>query len=308
MSVTNQSVHAERAEPKAAGPERSTARRYLPRRAAVLPVVAVVVMVAVWELVVKLFHVSQLTLPAPIDVIRRMVSAHSQLITNSWPTLWAIVDGFLLAVGVGLVLAICIAYSKILRELLYPLLVASQVIPKIAIAPVFVIWLGVGSGPKVLMAFLISFFPIAIDAIAGFAAVRPASVQLLKSMGANPIQEFWRLRLPQALPQIFAGLKVGITFAVVGEVVGEFVGSQNGLGYVLVTAQGTLNSVLVFAAIGYLVIIGAILYIIIEVAEKLLVGRRMSSGAQPGRRRPAGDARRQPAPIPGAQSLTRPEE
>ena len=131
-----------------------------------------------------------------------------------------------------------IYYSKFLERTIYPSLVASQTVPKVAIAPLLVIWFGWGIWPKIIVAFLIAFFPIVIDTVVGLKATQPEMIYLVRSMGATRMQIFWKVSLPNALPNIFGGLKVAITLAVVGAVIGEFVASDHGLGYVLVVSQG----------------------------------------------------------------------
>jgi len=195
------------------------------------------------------------------------------------PTLQNILWGFALAVVFSLVLAPLMVYSRTLYRIAYPLVVLSQVVPKVALAPLFIIWFGFGNGSKIVMAFLISFFPIFIDALGGLKSVRPGSVLLFRSMGSSKFTEFFKLRLPHSLPQLFAGLKVGMAFAVVGAIVAEFVGADKGLGYVLVTARGTLNTELVFAAIAYLVVLGGILYLVVEAVEWLLLRQRKGGHA-----------------------------
>jgi NitT/TauT family transport system permease protein len=165
-------------------------------------------------------------------------------------------------------------YSKWFRRSIYPILLTAQVLPKVALAPLFIVWFGFGLLPKVLMTFLISFFPIVIDSLTGLNSVRPESLMLLRSMGASRWQAFWKVRLPSALPSMFGGFKIAITFAVVGTVVAEFVGSDHGLGYILVLARGNLDTVTVFAAILWLVAIAFLYYFAVELLEWLLVKGR----------------------------------
>src|SRR4029077_12604985 len=167
----------------------------------------------------------------------------------------AIIIGFGVAVLVGIPAATLMIYSEWFRRSVYPILLTAQVLPKVALAPLFIVWFGFGLLPKVLMTFLISFFPIVIDTLTGLNSVRPESLMLIRSMGGTRWQSFWKIRLPGALPSIFGGFKVAITFAVVGTIVAEFVGSDHGLGYILVLARGNLDTVTVFAAILWLIAI-----------------------------------------------------
>jgi NitT/TauT family transport system permease protein len=248
------------------------------------PVLTLAAIVAVWHVVVASGRVPEYLVPAPGDVAGRIVSGWRLFVTHSVPTLTAITGGFFGAILIGLPLSVAMVYSKVFQRTVYPLLVGSQVVPKIALAPIFVVWFGFGMSSKMLMAFLIAFFPVVIAATAGLAATRPQSIMLIRSMGGGIWQEFWAVRWPMALPSIFAGLKVSVTLAVVGAIVGEFVGSDNGLGYLLVLARGAFDSVTIFAVIVWLSVLGLLYYSVVEIAERLLV---------PGpanRRRPGRDA------------------
>jgi NitT/TauT family transport system permease protein len=210
-------------------------------------------------------------LPSPTAILNEMTGDFDRYWAASVPTLSAIVIGFVLSVLVAVPLAIAMVYSKLLERALYPLLILSQVVPKVAIAPLFIIWFGFGEAPKILMVVLISFFPLVVDAAVGFQASRPESLMLVRSMGASRWQAFWKIRFPWALPSIFAGAKVAITLAVVGAVVAEFVGADNGLGVLITQARGNLDTVAVFAGIGYLSLMGLVLFAIVGLLERLLV-------------------------------------
>jgi NitT/TauT family transport system permease protein len=153
----------------------------------------------------------------------------------------------------------------------YPLLVFSQSIPKVAIAPLFVVWFGFGIFPKIISAFLLGFFPVVVSTVMGFKSVEPDMIDLARSMGGSRLQTFFKISLPQALPAIFSGLKVSITLAVVGAVVGEFVGSNSGIGYVLQVANGNFDLPLMFAALVVLSSIGVLLFAAIDVVERLMI-------------------------------------
>lgn len=192
----------------------------------------------------------------------------------------AVVAGFLVATVVGIPLAILIVVSNTLSRLLYPPTVAIQAIPKIALAPLFVVWFGFGTMPKIAVAFLISFFPIMIDTIAGLRSIDPGMLQLARSMGAAPHRVFMKLRLPNALPMIFSGLKVASTLAVVGALTGEFVGSDRGLGYVLLQASGNLNTALLFAALIILSVLALAFFYLIELCERIMIPWHVSQRSQ----------------------------
>lgn len=236
-----------------------------------LPLVLLAVVVGLWEAAVTVGGVHQYLLPGPGTVLSRMVMGWDDFLGPAVPTIIAIVVGFAAAVVIAVLIAVAMVYSSIVRRALYPLLIVAQVVPKVALAPLFIIWFGFGESPKILMVTLICFFPIVIDSVVGLSAARPESLMLVRSMGASRWQAFWKIRWPWALPNIFAGIKVGITLAIVGAVVAEFVGANQGLGVVLVTARGNLDSVTVFAAIGWLTIIGLVLFALVTVAERFAV-------------------------------------
>jgi NitT/TauT family transport system permease protein len=192
-------------------------------------------------------------------------------------TVISITTGFLLAVVFGVPVATCMVYWSLFRRAIQAILVTAQVLPKVALAPLFIVWFGFGMLPKVLITFLICFFPIVIDTVIGLNSVRPENLMLIRSMGGNRWQSFWKIRLPSALPSMFGGLKVAVTFAVVGTLVAEFVGSDTGLGYVLMLARGNLESPTVFACIMWLVIIGFVSYYSVELTERVVLRNR---GAQ----------------------------
>ncbi|MDL4771687.1 MULTISPECIES: ABC transporter permease [Thermomonosporaceae] len=241
-----------------------------------LPAVLVVVLVALWQAVVSFGSVEEYVLPAPGAVLGKMFGDFSLFAEQSVPTIVAIFVGFALAIVIALPIAVAMVYSEIVRRAVYPLLIIAQVVPKVAVAPLFIIWFGFGQLPKVLMVALICFFPIVIDSLVGFRAARPESLMLVRSMGAGRWQAFWKVRWPWALPSIFAGIKVGITLAVVGAVVAEFVGADKGLGVLLMTARGDMDSLTVFASIAWLTVIGFILFILVEVLERVLLPGRKS--------------------------------
>ncbi|MGI5323882.1 ABC transporter permease [Actinomadura nitritigenes] len=268
---------SERPPARARAARRPAGKRFLESRAAdwVLPLILVAIIVAVWQAVCSSGSVEEYVLPAPGDVVRKMFGDFGTFADQSVPTIVAIFAGFALAVVVALPIAVAMVYSGVARRAIYPLLIIAQVVPKVAIAPLFIIWFGFGQLPKVLMVALICFFPVVIDSLVGFRAARPESLMLVRSMGASRWQAFWKVRWPWALPSIFAGVKVGITLAVVGAVVAEFVGADKGLGVLLITARGDMDSLTVFASIAWLTVIGFVLFVLVEVLERVLLpGKR----------------------------------
>jgi NitT/TauT family transport system permease protein len=200
-----------------------------------------------------------------------MTTEWSMLLRHSSVTLVETVAGFLVACGLGLVVAVAIAYSKTLDKALYPLVLFAQVIPKIAIAPVLLIWLGTELAPKVVLAALISFFPVVIAGVAGLRSTDPELLDLSSTMGASRWKTFRKIRFPNALPHLMAGFKVAVTLAVVGAVVGEFAGGSDGLGHVLQSANGNLDAPLLFAVLVLMSVIGILLFVVVETAEALLI-------------------------------------
>ena len=182
-----------------------------------------------------------------------------------------ILAGFFLSILIGVPLAVVIVYSPTAESFLYPPMVASQAIPKVAIAPLFIVWMGYGLAPKIWIAFLIAFFPIVIDTVVGLRSIHPAMLQLGRSMGGSSFKVFLKLRLPSALPNVFAGMKVAITLAVVGAITGEFVGSQSGLGYLMTSASGQMDVPLVFAVLTTISFIAMILFFAVELIENVSI-------------------------------------
>jgi NitT/TauT family transport system permease protein len=240
----------------------------------ITPSLSLLFCLVAWEAAVRYFDVPIYLVPAPSQIIGQLWVSYPQFLVATFASVISIVIGFGLAVIVGIPAATMMIYSKIFRRSVYPILLTAQVLPKVALAPLFIVWFGFGLLPKVLMTFLISFFPIVIDSLIGLNSVRPESLMLLRSMGATRWQAFWKVRLPTALPSIFGGLRVAITFAVVGTIVAEFVGSDSGLGYILVVARGNLDTLTVFAAILWLIALGFLFYFAVELAERLCVKGR----------------------------------
>jgi NitT/TauT family transport system permease protein len=239
--------------------------------AALVPIFSLLATILIWEAIVRLFKVPVYILPPPSAIFHTAIAQHQYLFKHALSTSWAILLGFTWAFALGIPLATVMTFSPPLHRAIYPLLIVAQVLPKVALAPLFIVWFGFGMIPKVVMTFLIALFPIVIDTLAGLSTVRPESLMLLRSMGATRSQSFWKVRLPTALPHIFSGLKIAMTFAVVGAIVAEFVASDSGLGYVLVDARANLDMVMVFAAIIWLIALGFMFYYVVEFAERLFV-------------------------------------
>jgi NitT/TauT family transport system permease protein len=235
------------------------------------PLVTLVAMVVVWELAVALFRVPEYILPTPRGIAASMVKEWRYLALHTWITVQEVLLGFAMAVGVGIPIAMAIVYSPVVERAIYPLLVGSQSVPKIAIAPLLIFWAGLGLFPKVLVAFLISFFPIIIDTVVGLRSVEPEMLHLARSMGAGAGRTFLKIRFPSALPNIFAGLKVAVTLAVVGAIVGEFIQADRGLGYALLQANAVMDTRLGFAAIIVLSAVGIAMFVAVDLIERRLI-------------------------------------
>ena len=232
------------------------------------PVLLVVLLIALWQVAIWLFRIPPYLIPAPGKVVGQLVEQWPTLLRQAVPTTWATLGGFALSIAFGIPMALVIAYSRTVESYVYPLLVFSQSVPKIAIAPLFVVWFGFGLIPKVISAFMLGFFPVVVSTVMGFKSVDADMIDLARSMKASRLATFMRISLPQALPSIFAGLKVSVTLAVVGAVVGEFVGSNSGLGYLLQIANGTFDLPLMFAALTVLSGIGVLLFVAVDAVER----------------------------------------
>ena len=244
------------------------------------PVVTTLLVLAAWEYLSRVVGVAAYLLPPPSQVLVALVQDWHVIYLNMRPTVLAILAGFALSVAIGVPAAVIIVFSRFAERVLYPPMVASQAIPKVAIAPLFIVWMGYGLMPKVWIAFLIAFFPVVIDTVVGLRSVPPEMLQLGRSMGGGTLRVFLKLRLPSALPNIFAGMKVAITLAVVGAITGEFVGSQAGLGYLLTSASGQMDTALVFAVLLTISVIAIILFAIVETVERVAIPWHASMRSQ----------------------------
>lgn len=235
------------------------------------PVVFVIAVVLVWWLVTEMKWVPPFIIPSPADTWAAFADNAAYLAQHTWVTTYETLVGFVIAVVVGLFVAVVMVYSRGLEQTLYPVILFAQVIPKIAIAPLFIVWLGFGMEPKILVAVLMAFFPVVISGLAGLRSVDPEILQLTSTMGAGRWRTFSKVRLPAALPELLSGLKVAATLAVTGAVVGEFVGANEGLGYVILQANGNLDTAMLFAALIIMSLMGVLLFAIIQIAERFLI-------------------------------------
>ncbi len=242
---------------------------WLRRRAA--PLLVFALLFVVWEGAVHLTGIKEYLLPPPSKVWTEFLKRYETVMGGAWVTTQEIIAGYLLAVVVSIPLALAVAYSRFVENAIYPVVVFLQIIPKIAIAPLFIIWFGFGFTPKLLLVFLLSFFPIVVASIAGFKSVDPEIMDFARTTGAGAWKMFFKIRLPQALPDIFTGLKVGAALSATAAVVAEFVASDRGLGYLLLQYNGNLDTPMVFAIIVLLSLIGLAVYYVVEIIERIAI-------------------------------------
>jgi NitT/TauT family transport system permease protein len=235
------------------------------------PLVGIICFLLGWQLVVVVFKMPPYLLPTPGAIAHSFIDNLPLLIKNGWITTYEMLAGYALAVVVALPLAIAITSSQRFNEFVMPTMLFFQIVPKVAIAPLCLVGFGVGPTPKILVAFLISFFPIVIDAAVGLRSMSGEMVDLARSMGSTRWQVFAQFRLPTSLPYLFSGLKVAATLAIAGTVVGEFVGADKGLGYLLLVTNSNMETALMFATIVALTIIGLVFYYLVELLETFLI-------------------------------------
>lgn len=235
------------------------------------PIVLIVAALVLWQIYTVAFNVPDYLLPGPVSIWRSAVDQHDLLIQNTWPTVEVAVAGFLIALILGLGLAIAIRYSRLLELALYPIVIASQAVPTVALASILVVLLGFTILPKLIVVCLICFFPITVNAVDGFKSVDPDLVNLMRTFGAGRWRLFRDVEWPSALPSIFSGAKVAVTFSVVGAIFGELVGSTEGLGYLLTQERAQFQTGVMFAAMGILTLLGITLFATVSLLEKLLL-------------------------------------
>ncbi len=253
-------------------------------------------LLALWQAVVSLFSVREILVPGVNVVLREIADNPQFYFTQSMHTLGNTLAAFVISVVFGVGLAIAIVYSKFLEKTLYAALVALNNVPKVALAPLFVIWLGTGNASKIAMGVLISIFAIVVDAVLGLRSLTPDMIDLGRSLRGSELKTLFKLRLPNALPSIMAGTKVAVSLALVGAIVGEFVAAQSGLGFVIMSAQGMFRTDRVFAAILLLAVIGTVLFYLAEFLEAKLIPWHESH------RQRSAPAPRRNAPAPASQS------
>jgi NitT/TauT family transport system permease protein len=268
----------------AAAPEPLAGALHAPRRAVrpalplglghglrrlLLPLATIALVLGLWEYAVRAYRIAPALLPAPSAVAERLWTTLPFLLGQAVPTTLETLAGFALALVLGVALALLVSASRLAREALYPNVVFFQLIPKIALAPLFIVWLGIGSASRLTFAVFIAFFPVVIATLAGLEGVDRDLLRLCRAVGATSWRTYAHVRLPAAVPHIFAGAKIAVTFAMIGVIVGEFITAQAGLGYMILFAASQADMALIFAAISLLCAIGLVLYGLTVLAERL---------------------------------------
>ncbi len=225
-----------------------------------------------WQAICWLFRVSEFIFPSPIAIVQALIQYAQPIAQHAWQTFWTTMAGFAIGVFVGLCLGIAVGTSRFVYRGLYPLLVAFNSIPKVAFVPILVVWFGIGSVPAILTAFLISFFPIVVNVATGLATLEPELEDVLRSLGARKSDILWKVGLPRSLPYFFASLKVAITLAFVGTVVSETVASNDGIGYLMMSAGSSMKMPLVFAGLFVIGVMAMVMYEAFSVLERRMTG------------------------------------
>ncbi|HET6831301.1 MAG TPA: ABC transporter permease [Solirubrobacterales bacterium] len=247
-----------------------------------VPAVFALLMLAIWQLYTVVSDVPESSLPSPIRIVEAGWESRDLLLDNTWVTAGEILIGFTAAIVLGVLLAILIRSSRTVERALYPWLVASQMVPVVALAPIFVIWTGFDLRPKVMVIALVAFFPIAVNTIDGLRAVDPQLLRLLRTLRASRWQRFRYARAPAALPFLFSGLKVAAALAVIGAVFGEWVGASEGLGYLILVLNNATDTATMFATIFVLALIGIALFGLVILVERLLLPWYHEARTEPG--------------------------
>ncbi|SDW13330.1 NitT/TauT family transport system permease protein [Albimonas donghaensis] len=227
---------------------------------------------ALWEAFCKISGIEVFILPAPSDAWAAGVEFWPQLLEHSLQTLFTTTAGFVLAVGFGVLLGLAIGSSTLVYKGLYPVLVGFNSIPKVALVPVLVIWFGIGTVPAIITAFVISFFPIAVNVATGLATIEPELTDVLRSLGASRREILAKIGLPRAMPYLFASLKIAITLSFVGSVISETVASNSGIGYLMLAASSNYNVPLVFAGLLVVAFLGVLMYALMALVEGRMTG------------------------------------
>ena len=226
------------------------------------------ILLALWEAAIHLFHIEVFVVPAPSAIAASLIQNAGMLTAATLVTAKEVLVGFVLATVVGAGLALLIVRFRLVGQALYPIIVLFQTVPKVALAPIFILWFGYDLSPKVALIVVIAFFPVTLDMLAGLQSVEPGLVALMRSVGAKDNDILIRVRIPNALPHLMAGMKIAITLSVIGAIVGEFAGASAGLGYLIQFASTQLDTPMVFAALIVVSVVGVVFYYLIELLER----------------------------------------
>jgi NitT/TauT family transport system permease protein len=235
---------------------------------AALPWLFLIAMLVIWEAACVVFHVPVFVLPRPTLVANTLIERLGPILDNSLVTLLRTLAGFLIAVVLGVLLGLAIGSSRIVYRGLYPVLIGFNSIPKVAVVPVLVIWFGVGTIPAVLTAFLVSFFPIAVNVATGLATIEPEMLDVMRSLGATKRKILLKVGLPRSMPYFFASLKIAITLAFVGTIISETVAANAGIGYLMMAATANFDTPLVFSGLMVIAVMGIVMYAIFAAIEQ----------------------------------------
>jgi NitT/TauT family transport system permease protein len=233
-----------------------------------MPWMAMAVFLIVWELACIVFDLPEILLPRPTKVFVVFVQRIDILLAFCWDTLWTTVLGFAIAIVGGMVLGVLIGASPMVYSGLYPLLIAFNAVPKVAIVPILMIWVGVGALPAIITAGVISFFPIVVNVATGLATIEPEMIDVLNSLGASRLEILRKVGIPRALPYLFASLKVAITLAFIGSVISETVGGNRGIGFLMLSAGARNDAPTTFAGLFAIAIMGVAMYAVCVLVEK----------------------------------------
>ncbi|MFQ5692905.1 MAG: ABC transporter permease [Nitrospinota bacterium] len=233
------------------------------------PVLAVAVLLGLWELAIPLFRVPSWFIPAPSAVVKDLI-LYEGFLEDAWITTQEILLGVVIGDALAVGIAVAVVYSKFIQRTLYPIVVFFQNIPKITLAPIMLLWFGLGLGTKVAIVILISFFPVIINTIYGLRSVDPNLIDLARSVAVSRWVILRKIQIPHALPYMFEGFKIAMTFAVIGAFVAEWISGSNGLGYQIRVASSDMESATLFAAVAVISVVGVILYYLVSVAGRKL--------------------------------------
>ena len=238
----------------------------------IAPIIFTVALFALWQGACKVFAIPTTVLPAPTDIWAAYLQFQKPIIENSLYTLWNTLAGFALATVFGLLLGVAVGWHRAIYAAIYPVLIGFNSVPKVAVVPVLILWFGVGAVPAILTAFLISFFPIVVNVATGLATTEPELEDVLRALGGSKLDVMRKVGIPRSMPYFFGSLKIAITLAFVGAVVSETVGANQGIGYLMLSAQSNFQVPLVFAGLMSLAILGIVLYAITALIEMRFTG------------------------------------